>query len=779
MSTNIQDFSGDVQIRGTTFIKANSNTNNIAIGTNAGETIQGVNTVAVGVGAGRTTQGASAVAVGDNAGETSQGTQSVAVGIQAGQTSQGASAVAVGREAGETSQGNEAVAMGYGAGQTSQGSHATAVGNAAGSTGQGTSATAVGHVAGLTSQGAYATAVGRLAGESSQGAAAVAMGNIAGRTSQGADAVAVGNIAGTTSQGSHAVAVGYAAGSTGQGAQAVAVGYQAGQTSQNAYATAVGRQAGQTSQGNNATAMGNQAGQYNQRFFCTAIGHAAGTYNQSLTDDDSRSVAIGADSGLTSQGIHSIAIGHFAGHNSQPNQSTVLNASGIVVNGVANGFSVRPVNTGTGSAVYYTGYEFVYSASDDRLKIHETLIKDATTTLMKLSPQNYLKQTNLADPVLSHYESGLMAQDIWYDVPELRHIVSLGVYADPTPEKPLAPSDSIEDDPDYSAWGSEPAQVKYDQLIPYTIKSIQEIVTELPRTKTTVSNTWAQDITGLVVSADTNTHKTNTIPIVTLSNVHMDKKWYGVVSDKKTDTNDYDTLVDTKGDTCIWVTDVNGPLESGDLVTSSNVSPGYAQKQGDDSVRNYTIAKVTQDCDFTESMQRAIRVPKKEFSNVNYYILKTDDECGLYDYEQQLSEKSKKIVTETVYAKRDDVFGDKFYYYDSGGTIISKTKHDKSDDPGRSIRRYIELSLEDYNKLTPKEQVEYTETQKNTYFTVIITESTRELDQYDELEVRVELVDVLDENGQIVWEDTTNTVPAYTLVDHGTYKAALVSCKLI
>ena len=779
MSTNIQNFPGDVQIRGTTFIKANSNTNNVAIGTNAGETIQGVNTVAVGVGAGRTTQGASAVAVGDNAGETSQGTQSVAVGIQAGQTSQGASAVAVGREAGETSQGNEAVAMGYGAGQTSQGSHATAVGNAAGSTGQGTSATAVGHVAGLTSQGAYATAVGRLAGESSQGAAAVAMGNIAGRTSQGADAVAVGNIAGTTSQGSHAVAVGYAAGSTGQGASATAVGNGAGQTSQNAYATAVGRQAGQTSQGNNATAMGNQAGQYNQRFFCTAIGHAAGVYNQSLTDDDSRSVAIGADSGLTSQGIHSIAIGHFAGHNSQPNQSTVLNASGIVVNGVANGFSVRPVNTGTGSAVYYTGYEFVYSASDDRLKIHETLIKDATTTLMKLSPQNYLKQTNLADPVLSHYESGLMAQDIWYDVPELRHIVSLGVYADPTPEKPLAPSDSIEDDPDYSAWGSEPAQVKYDQLIPYTIKSIQEIVTELPRTKTTVSNTWAQDITGLVVSADTNTHKTNTIPIVTLSNVHMDKKWYGVVSDKKTDTNDYDTLVDTKGDTCIWVTDVNGPLESGDLVTSSNVSPGYAQKQGDDSVRNYTIAKVTQDCDFTESMQRAIRVPKKEFSNVNYYILKTDDECGLYDYEQQLSEKSKKIVTETVYAKRDDVFGDKFYYYDSGGTIISKTKHDKSDDPGRSIRRYIELSLEDYNKLTPKEQVEYTETQKNTYFTVIITESTRELDQYDELEVRVELVDVLDENGQIVWEDTTNTVPAYTLVDHGTYKAALVSCKLI
>ena len=35
------------------------------------------------------------------------------------------------------------------------------------------------------------------------------------------------------------------------------------------------------------------------------------------------------------------------------------------------------------------------------------------------------------------------------------------------------------------------------------------------------------------------------------------------------------------------------------------------------------------------------------------------------------------------------------------------------------------------------------------------------------------------ENGQIVWEETGETEPIYTLVDHGTYKAALVSCKLI
>ena len=47
------------------------------------------------------------------------------------------------------------------------------------------------------------------------------------------------------------------------------------------------------------------------------------------------------------------------------------------------------------------------------------------------------------------------------------------------------------------------------------------------------------------------------------------------------------------------------------------------------------------------------------------------------------------------------------------------------------------------------------------------------------LKIIEELVDVLDENGQTVWEETGETEPLYTLVDHGTYKAALVSCKLI
>ena len=152
VTTSNLEVGGDVHIRGTTFIKANSNTNNLAIGTEAGKTSQGQYAVAVGYRAGKATQGSSAVAVGDQAGKTTQGTQAVAVGYLAGQISQGINTVAVGKGAGKTSQVDYAVAVGWEAGKTSQGGSAVAIGNQAGETTQGTQAVAVGYKAGNTSQ---------------------------------------------------------------------------------------------------------------------------------------------------------------------------------------------------------------------------------------------------------------------------------------------------------------------------------------------------------------------------------------------------------------------------------------------------------------------------------------------------------------------------------------------------------------------------------------------------------------------------------------------------
>ena len=73
-------------------------------------------------------------------------------------------------------------------------------------------------------------------------------------------------------------------------------------------------------------------------------------------------------------------------------------------------------------------------------------------------------------------ETGLIAQDIYYDCPELRHLISLPSDATPAEEKPTG-SDDPQDDPDYDSagWGTQSASVSYTQLIPLLVKSNQEL----------------------------------------------------------------------------------------------------------------------------------------------------------------------------------------------------------------------------------------------------------------------------------------------------------------
>jgi hypothetical protein len=365
-----------------------------------------------------------------------------------------------------------------------------------------------------------------------------------------------------------------------------------------------------------------------------------------------------------------------------------------------------------------------------------------------------------------------MAQEVYYSAPELRHLVRVAETAGDIDTLTPAPSDDPSQDPDYSVWGDKPSGIKYIQFIPYLIKGIQEIVTELPRSKTTVSNTWDQNITGLVVSADTNTHKTNVTPIVSLSNVAMDKAWYGVVSDQKTDTNDYDTLVDTNGDTRIWVSDVGGSLESGDLVTTSNIAPGYTQKQSDDIVRNYTVGKVTQECDFTEPLQVSVKIPKKELSNVKYYVKNIIREVELSEYELYNS-RHTTVETTPMYiceVQENEEHNRERHYL--GGVEVGTPSDDAI------TRFFLEKKPDEYELLDDEEKAKYTLSTRNIYKVHSQTRSTRLIPEHEEEVFIEEMADVLDANGQIVWEDTANTAPMYTLVDHGTHKAALLTCKL-
>ena len=136
----------------------------------------------------------------------------------------------------------------------------------------------------------------------------------------------------------------------------------------------------------------------------------------------------------------------------------------------------------------YVGLGIVYfykpttNASDDRLKENEALIENACDTLSKLRPQIYDKKPDMEsdDPTTWYEESGLIAQDIYYDAPGLRHLVHRGKQdldeegnSIPLPEIPT--SIDPRQDPDYSSWGKDPASVNYIGLIAYLVKANTEL----------------------------------------------------------------------------------------------------------------------------------------------------------------------------------------------------------------------------------------------------------------------------------------------------------------
>jgi hypothetical protein len=724
----------DILMSSNVFIKGPGPTSNVvAIGIGAGYTTQGLDSVAIGTEAGKTAQNNNAVAVGHFAGLTAQYTSAIAVGYEAGYSNQANEAVAVGRLAAKSNQGSEAVAIGYLAGSSNQGASAVAIGAYCGRATQAADAVAIGFNSGSTNQANQAIAIGSRAGESAQGSGSIAIGRLAARYNQGSESIAIGYESGVNNQRGVAVAIGPYCGEADQGTGSVAVGFVAGSSDQGDTAVAIGARAGESAQGTNAIAIGYTAGRYNQGAYAIAVGYGtAATFNQPANTTWWRYASI---------------------KNANGDQYLRVYTSGEVVR--------------------------VASVSDDRLKYDEKFITGAIKSLFKLRPQEYLKKPKLIpDPDRDEEwerESGLIAQEVYYSAPELRHLVRVSEAAGDIDNYTPPPSDDPAVDPDYSVWGNEASGVKYIQLIPYLIKGIQEIVTELPRSKTTVSNTWGQNVIGLVVSADTNTHKTNTVPIVTLSNVYMDKKWYGVVSDQKTDTNDYDTLVDTNGDTRIWVSDVGGSLESGDLLTTSNVAPGHTQKQSDDIVRNYTVAKVTQDCDFTEPTQHAIRVPKRELSNVKYYVKSITRGMELSEYELYNNiHTSVETTPMYIYEVQEEENSNRTRFYSGGVEVGDLTG---KEDP--TTKYFMEKTPDEYENLDDEEKAKYTLGTRNVYKLHSHTRSSRPIPEHEEEVFVEELVDVLDENGQIVWEDTANTAPAYTLVDHGTHKAALLTCKIV
>lgn len=75
-------------------------------------------------------------------------------------------------------------------------------------------------------------------------------------------------------------------------------------------------------------------------------------------------------------------------------------------------------------------------------------------------------------------------------------------------------------------------------------------------------------------------------------------------------------IINSLGEGAIWVTNINGNLQNGDYITSCEI-PGYGMRQDDGLLHNYTVAKITCDCDFDLASPVYI-CEEFEFNNQTY-----------------------------------------------------------------------------------------------------------------------------------------------------------------
>ena len=108
----------------------------------------------------------------------------------------------------------------------------------------------------------------------------------------------------------------------------------------------------------------------------------------------------------------------------------------------------------------------ILTFSDIRRKTKIRAMSNALYKLSRMIPQLYDKE--------GKRESGFIAQELYYDVPEMRHVV--------WPDRDASPNDDAPE-PDYSDWGTRMACIRYFEIVPYIVKSIQELRVRIEKLK--------------------------------------------------------------------------------------------------------------------------------------------------------------------------------------------------------------------------------------------------------------------------------------------------------
>jgi hypothetical protein len=324
---------------------------------------------------------------------------------------------------------------------------------------------------------------------------------------------------------------------------------------------------------------------------------------------------------------------------------------------------------------------------------------------------------------------------------------------------------------------------------------------------------------GLIVSADTNKYYNDSVdinealPIVTLCKKNMDKACFGVISSKEDPNNygynayvkredgDIRAKINSIGEGGIWVINTTGNFESGDYITTSNCVPGYGQRQNDDILHNYTVAKITTDCDFDTIGMKKRRI-KKELGDVTYYI--KDEERivdkNVYDIWDPTKRQIKEIecyTKEVITASEKPLEGGWIEYIsNNSNNSITEKEYDSATPEVKETyrRRYRKqiiktMSIHEYNMIEDDDIKNKYQKNLHTFHFVTVHKETKIPTVGYTTEIRQELINVLDEHGQIQWEDdpsgATEKVYKIRYLDadgnitdeaNHVYKAAFVGC---
>ena len=250
-----------------------------------------------------------------------------------------------------------------------------------------------------------------------------------------------------------------------------------------------------------------------------------------------------------------------------------------------------------------------------------------------------------------------------------------------------------------------------------------------------IPSTEAKHYKGLIVSANKNAYydidysiKTgrdaitinDALPYVSLCKTEKDKSCYGVISDgEDEETRKYSSgtfvsvsekqygdnrmFINSLGEGAIWVSNKNGNLESGDYITTASI-PGYGQKQDSEFLANYTVAKITMDCNFQPDyiykkklITRNVHITGPDASG-NYYDVLNNERLYTIDLKNEITNNKNKKYT-LSFDDADNLIGatqnildpngeiqwkdstEQEYaydirYVDATGNIITKQQHD-------------------------------------------------------------------------------------------------------